>query len=97
VMAKGKFLAGMSLSDYLDNILSPTPVSHSGLSNLDKIGIRNGRPSAGMSKKGIMIALGYPCPHKASPASDIWYYWRNRFSSYWVTFDDDVVVAITNY
>jgi hypothetical protein len=94
VLAKNKFLAGKSISDYLDLILSTVPVSYTGLSEIDQKGISEGKPYEGMSKKGIMIALGYPCPHKtASPDVDVWYYWQNRFNAYAVNFENGLVVS----
>ena len=94
VLAKPEFLGGRSLSEYLDLILSKTPVSYAGLSELDQQGISEGRPIKGMSKQAVMIALGYPCPHKtSSPDTNVWYYWKNRFSSYPVKFEDGVVVS----
>ncbi len=94
VLATRKYLAGKSLSDYFGLILSNTPVSYTGLSEIDQKGISEGRPYKGMSKKGVMIALGYPCPHRtASPDADMWYYWRHRYSSYTVNFENGIVVS----
>ncbi|MEN8126644.1 MAG: hypothetical protein ABFR90_02445 [Planctomycetota bacterium] len=94
VLSKSKFLNGKSLSEYLDLILSTTPVSYGGLSEVDRKGISEGRPYEGMTKKGVMIALGYPCPHDTpSPDFDTWKYWANRFGNYYVTFKDGVVVS----
>ncbi len=94
VLAKGKFLAGTSLSEYIDLILSKTPADYANLSEIDQKGISEGRPYRGMSKKGVMIALGYPCPHRTpSPDVDAWRYWRNRFENYVVTFENGIVVS----
>jgi len=94
VMAKSGFLAGMSLSEYLDLVLSKTPVNYTGLSEIDQKGISEGRPYKGMSKKGVMIALGYPCPHATpSPNSNTWKYWQNRFGNYLIAFKNDIVVS----
>lgn len=94
VLSKNKFLAGKSLSEYLDLILSDTPVSYTNLSEIDRKGISEGRPYKGMSKKGVMIALGYPCPHKTpSPDVNVWYYWKNRLACYAVNFENDLVVS----
>ena len=94
VLAPSKFLAGKSLSEYLDLILSKTPVSYTGLSEIDMKGISEGKPYNGMSKKGVMIALGYPCPHMTpSPDADVWYYWKNRFAYYAVNFENGIVVS----
>lgn len=94
VLAPRKYLAGKSLSEYLDLILSKTPVSYTGLSEIDQKGISEGRPYKGMSKKGVMIALGYPCPVK-TPSTDanVWYYWKNRFGNYAVNFENGLVVS----
>ena len=69
------FIKGMTLDEYFTKILSSTPVSYDGLSDVDKDGIKYGRPSMGMTKKGVMIALGYPSPHMTpSIENDTWYY-----------------------
>lgn len=94
VLSRNRFLAGKSLSEYLNLILSDTPVSYTDLSEVDKKGIAEGRPYKGMSKQGVMIALGYPCPHRtSSPDADVWYYWKNRFVDYPVNFENDLVVS----
>jgi len=94
VLAPSKYLAGKSLSDYLDLILSKTPVSYTDLSEIDRKGISEGKPYKGMSKKGVMIALGYPAPHRtASPDADVWYYWRNRYTNYAVNFENGIVAS----
>jgi len=94
VLAPSKYLAGKSLSDYLDLILSKSPVSYMDLSEIDRKGISEGRPYKGMSKKGVMIALGYPAPHRtASPDADVWYYWRNRYANYAVNFENGIVAS----
>src|SRR5262249_33791656 len=51
-----------------------------GMSEVDRQGIRAGSVLAGMTKRGVTLAIGYP-PEHATPSldSDIWTYWRNRF------------------
>ena len=94
VLSRNRFLRGKSLEEYFDLILSDTTVSYTGLSEIDKKGISEGRPYKGMSKQGVMIALGYPCPYRTpSPDADVWYYWKNRFANYTVNFENDLVVS----
>jgi len=94
VLAASRYLAGISLPEYFDLILSKTPVSYTDISEIDRKGISDGKPYAGMSKQGVMIALGYPCPHQTpSPDADEWYYWKNRFRSYAVNFENGIVVS----
>jgi hypothetical protein len=48
-----------------------------------------------MSKKGIMIALGYPVPSfTPSPDADEWHYWKNRFAKCIIHFKDGKVDKI---
>lgn len=79
----------MSASEYVKKITSPDPVSYKNLSSVDRKGIKNGEVYRGMSKKGVMAALGYPAAHRTpSPDSDTWTYWTNRFNTIAVRFDD---------
>lgn len=79
----------MSAAEYVKQITSETPVSYNNLSSVDQKGIKNGQAYRGMSKKGVMVALGYPAAHRTpSPESDTWTYWTNRFNTIAVRFDD---------
>lgn len=85
---------GMSLDEYLDKISSVEPTSLSGLSELDRKGISEGKAIVGMTRYGVMVALGYPATHR-TPSLDAstWVYWTNRFGTIAVEFDDDGKVA----
>jgi hypothetical protein len=63
---------GMSPAEYIKLITSPTPINYEGLSDIDRQGIAAGKAMVGMSKQGVMIALG----------------WKNRFTKRKVIFDD---------
>jgi len=57
--------------------------------------IEQGQVEPGMSKKDVLLALGYPPAHRtASLESPIWTYWRNRWETYMVYFDGDKVDRI---
>ena len=89
---------GMSAREYIDLILSPTPVSYDGLSDVDRQGIQAGKAMVGMSKQGVLVALGYPAKHQ-TPSTDQnrWVYWKGRHDSYAVEFDDNgMVKSIAN-
>jgi len=59
-----------------------------GLSKIDRKGIKVGRVSKGMTKKGVEYAIGYPPEHRTpSPDLDTWTYWKNRYATMSVTFD----------
>lgn len=87
-------MQGMSVADYVDLIMSPTPVSYDGLSAKDQEGIKAGRALLGMTKEGVTIALGYPAKHR-TPSTDLntWFYWKNRFAMLTVNFDDNGIVT----
>jgi len=57
------------------------------LPSLDQEGIREGRVLEGMTKQGVILAIGYPPEHATpSTASDNWRYWTGRFSTMVVQF-----------
>jgi hypothetical protein len=65
------------------------------MSEVDKNGIRAGRVQRGMTRNGVLVALGYP-PDHANPTLDAesWRYWINRWKTLVVVFDGDVVSDI---
>ena len=84
----------MSIEEYLDKITSTSKVNIGRLSDKDRQGIEEGAAGIGMTKEGVMIALGYPATHRTpSPESNRWIYWTNRFGTIAVTFDDKGVVT----
>jgi hypothetical protein len=89
-------MGGMSVKDYIDTIMSPTPVSYEGLSAVDQEGIKAGRAMVGMTKQGVMIALGYPAKHE-TPSTDLnaWTYWKGRYNRLVVNFGEDGRVEST--
>ena len=68
------------------------------LPELDRQGITHGKPFVGMSKQGVIFAMGYPPPHATvSLEANRWIYWTNRFNKLAVLFDDNArVIAIEN-
>ena len=89
----------MTEEEYLKHITSPTPVSLNGLSGKDLEGIKSGKASEGMTKRGVMTALGYPAAHRTpNPDADsVWTYWRDRFKTVGVIFDSKGKVERLNY
>lgn len=65
------------------------------LSKVDQDGIHSGTPHVGMTREGILLAMGRP-PFHATPDlnSDTWMYWRNRFGRLAVEFADGKVSSI---
>ena len=63
------------------------------LSEIDQQGVKKGRAMVGMTKRGIIIAMGYP-PQHVTPDLDYeeWMYWMNKFNRDAVVFDDNGIV-----
>jgi hypothetical protein len=65
------------------------------LSELDRDGISRGIAQVGMTRAGVLYALGPPPPH-ATPSLDlpVWRYWRNRHSAFEIRFVGDIVSEV---
>lgn len=59
------------------------------LSKVDKQGIKQGTAIIGMSKEGVLLAMGRP-PIHANPTTDsnTWIYWRNRWGKRAIEFSE---------
>lgn len=47
------------------------------LNEVDKKGIKEGKALIGMSKEGVIFAMGYPPEHATIYSSNFWLYWRS--------------------
>jgi hypothetical protein len=65
------------------------------LTGVNRTGVREGRLIVGMTKEAVILAVGYP-PEHATPGLDftIWKYWRNRFATRLVHFENGKVVKL---
>ncbi|OEU61326.1 MAG: hypothetical protein BA870_12600 [Desulfuromonadales bacterium C00003094] len=79
----------MGVDEYIEKVTSSKPVSLSRFSKKDIKGIAAGKAYVGMSRKGVLAALGYPPTHR-TPSLDAssWIYWANRFRTIGVDFDN---------
>ncbi len=82
--------AGVSMQDSLSDFFGPQCDSAkiSSLNKADRDGIKSGQPQTGMTKDGILIAMGRP-PHHANPnlGASSWMYWLNKFKKKRIDFD----------
>jgi hypothetical protein len=65
------------------------------MSEADQRGIANGMVAEGMTKEGVILALGYP-PDHATPSTEMdrWQYWISRFNTIVIEFRNGVVTSI---
>jgi hypothetical protein len=61
-----------------------------GFSQSEIDAIKSGKVVDGMSKEAVIVCYGYP-PEIATPSTklDGWEYWRHRFKSFVIEFDED--------
>jgi len=87
--------AGEPLKDHLKKIFAVSwdPATVTSMSAIDQKGIAEGKALAGMTRKGVIIALGYP-PHLSNPSltEGNWVYWVNRYNRLKVIFDENGIV-----
>jgi hypothetical protein len=91
---------GESLPDHLTRVFGASCPRKEidALPKLDRQGITEGRALPGMTRRGVVFAMGYPPPH-ATPTleSTRWIYWTNRMNKLAVQFDDTGrVLAVQN-
>jgi hypothetical protein len=83
--------AGVSFQDVVKAYFGPAcdKAKMNALGAADKDGIRAGQPKIGMTKAGIVFAMGRP-PFHANPNLDAnyWLYWRNKFGKTGLEFDE---------
>ena len=84
--------AGEPFENHLGRFFGPNcPKSEvDALKGVDMEGVRMGRPLVGMSRRAVVLALGWP-PRHVNPMyeSPTWKYWRSRFDTFNVLFGVD--------
>jgi hypothetical protein len=60
------------------------------LSDIDRKGIKKGQAFPGMTKRGVVLALGLP-PRHVNPDLEVddWIYWKHRFNRIRISFDEN--------
>ena len=80
---------GVKPEQWIDRVLTTRDFSAltKGLTADEIKAIKGGQAKTGMSKKAVLVSLGYP-PEiaTASPDLDVWKFWRDRFRNYQVKF-----------
>jgi hypothetical protein len=88
--------AGVSFQKAAQTYLGPAcdKAKMEKLGKADQEGIKMGRAHVGMTREGVFFAMGRP-PYHATPNLEVteWHYWKNRFASEMVEFDDHGIVT----
>lgn len=87
--------SGENIDGIFARTLSAQKVDLTPFSEMERNAIAAGEVKVGMSKKAVIVAIGYPPKHKTpSLQSNQWRYWRNRFGTFVVHFENDRVSEI---
>ena len=88
------------IEEVLPQIFSrePHPVDLERMSPADRQGVELGIARLGMSKTGVVVALGSPPSHETPTLQDdVWTYWKNSFTRFFIRFADGVVVEVSDF
>ena len=90
----GKHHPGVTWEQWADRFLTTKNFAalSNGLTAAEINAVKAGKIQAGMSKKAVILAAGYP-PEVATASTklDTWKYWRHRFGSFSVHFSNGKV------
>lgn len=93
-------IIGEDFGDHLARFFGPACPRQEldALPALDRQGVRAGRALVGMTRRGVVLAMGYPPPH-ATPSLEAsrWIYWTNRFNKLAVLFDERGIVLVVEH
>lgn len=88
--------AGVSFQQAVQNYFGPAcdQAKLKSLGKVDQEGIRTGHPQAGMTREGVLFAMGRPPVHaNADLNAAEWNYWKNRYVRMIVSFDSSGKVS----
>jgi len=86
-----------TVQQHLDMYFAPSCPTQTldSLGETDQQGIEQGQALPGMTKQGVVFAIGYPPFHRtASLEEDVWTYWNSRFGTFQVHFENGVVTQV---
>jgi hypothetical protein len=87
--------SGQKIEGIFKRTFARQPVDLAGFGEEERSEIKKGTVKAGMSKEAVIKAMGYPPQHKTPTLEmDQWRYWKNRFDTMLVSFENGKVSAI---
>ena len=96
-IANIKRYSGSDLSGYFLKMFSKDKTDLSSFTEKERQYILIGRVLSGMSKKGVILALGYPPVHRTSSLNNpIWRYWNSILGTFTVQFLDDKTIELNS-
>jgi hypothetical protein len=96
-IANIKKYSGSDASGYFLKMFSKDKTDLSSFTEKERQYILIGRVLSGMSKKGVILALGYPPVHKTPSLNNpIWHYWNSKLGTFTVQFLDDKIIELNS-
>ena len=96
-IANIKKYSGSDASGYFLKMFSKDKTDLSSFTEKERQYILIGRVLSGMSKKGVILALGYPPVHKTPSLNNpIWRYWNSKLGTFTVQFLDDKTIELNS-
>ena len=85
------------IEDHVQRYFGTECPNIAGMTPEDQAGIQNGQVYQGMTKQGVIMALGYPPEHQTPTLDgDVWRFWATGNGSFEVYFTGGVVTGIRN-
>mgnify|MGYP003984617013 FL=1 len=92
-----KKYSGSDVSGYFLKMFSKDKTDLSSFTEKERQYILIGRVLSGMSKKGVILALGYPPVHKTPSLNNpIWHYWNGKLGTFTVQFLNDKTIELNS-
>ncbi len=92
-----KDYSGETIERIFSRTFGREPVDLSWFTEAEQSAIRLGVVAVGMRKDAVIKAMGYPPRHKTPTLSiNQWRYWKSRFDTVLVSFENDKVISITD-
>lgn len=91
-----KYHTGIDVEVYKKRLFTPKSFEAltKGFTKSEMKGVKNGKVTAGMRKKAVLVTYGYAPEHRTeSIKSNVWLYWLDRFRTRKVAFNDKGVVV----
>jgi len=86
--------SGLNISDVTSKYFSTKKVNLSKFSKAEQKAIGSASLVKGMSKDAVLLSLGTPPQHRTPDLKvDTWTYWRNRWTTFIVSFNEGKVIS----
>lgn len=95
ILENVKDFSGEDIEGIFTRTFATSPVDLSPFTQVEQRAIKSGQFEIGMSKDAVIVAMGYPPRHRTpSLELDQWRYWKNRWNTVLLSFEDDKLISV---